>query len=184
MEIRPPDAAWQRRGAELAAELRTALAPLALHVDHIGSTAIPGMAAKPVIDLQASVADLEAAAAAFDRPLAERGFERLPYERDHVPAGRDDDPAAWAKRFWTRREGEPANLHVRRSGSPNERVALLFRDWFRAHPDAVPAYARFKAMLADAVPDVASYTDLKDPVVDVVVAAAEAWAAATGWVPH
>jgi GrpB-like predicted nucleotidyltransferase (UPF0157 family) len=184
MEILPPDEAWQRRGAQVASELRAALSPLALEVDHIGSTAIPGMAAKPVIDLQASVVDLEAAAAAFDEPLAERGFERLPYERDHVPAGRDDDPASWAKRLWARRDGEPVNLHVRCSGSPNERVALLFRDWFRAHPDAVPAYGRFKAQLAHVVPDLATYTDLKDSVVDLIVAAAEEWAATTGWTPH
>lgn len=183
--IVPYEPDWQRRGAELAAELHAALSPLALRVEHIGSTSIPGMAAKPVFDLQISVADLEAAAAAADGPLAARGFTRRPYERDHVPAGCDDPPHRWAKRYWNRRQSGMAwvNLHCRLAGSPNERLALLFRDWFRAHPEAVPAYARFKDVLAAAVGDLEVYTDVKDPVVDLVVTVAEEWAAASGWSP-
>ena len=75
------------------------------------------------------------------------------------------------------------NLHVRRVGSPNERLALLFRDWFRAHPSAIPAYAAFKRSLAGAVPDVDFYSDVKDPVVDLVVTIAETWAKHTSWSP-
>ena len=176
---------WQSRASALAAELRQGLGPLALRVDHIGSTAIAGMAAKPTFDLQVSVANLDAAVAAFTAPLADRGFERRPYDRDHVPAGRPDDPAAWAKRYWSRRrlDSDPVNLHVRVAGAPNERVALLFRDWFRAHPQAVPAYAQFKLALADAVADLGVYTEIKDPVVDLVIVAAEEWAVSTGWNP-
>lgn len=180
------DPGWQARGIALADELRAALAPLALHVEHIGSTSIPGMAAKPIFDLQISVEDLQEAERAFDRPLAERGFQRSVYQHDHVPAGRDDDPERWAKRLWTRRghSGADINLHVRRLGSPNERLALLFRDWFRAHPEAVPAYARFKSVLAGTVRDIGTYADVKDPVVDLVITVAEPWATTTGWTPH
>jgi GrpB-like predicted nucleotidyltransferase (UPF0157 family) len=182
------DPAWERRGLELAAEIRSLLGPLALRVEHIGSTSIPGMAAKPVFDLQVSVAGLDAAAAAFDGPLAGFGLDRRPYESDHVPAGYDDPPSLWVKRYWNgfagEAGGERINLHCRLAGSPNERLALLFRDWFRAHALAVPAYARFKESLASAVDDdVEVYTDVKDPVVDLVVAVAEEWAAATGWTP-
>ncbi|WP_406114976.1 GrpB family protein [Streptomyces sp. NBC_01014] len=184
--VLPPDPAWQSRGRAIADELCAALAPLALRIEHIGSTAIPGMAAKPVYDLQASVEDLAAAGDAFAGPLAARGFQRSPYERDHVPAGSDDDPARWGKRLWWLRSetGEDVNLHVRVAGSPNERLALLFRDWFRAHPEAVPAYAAFKRTLADAVPDVGTYADVKDPVVDLVVGIAEQWVTETGWTPQ
>lgn len=180
------DVTWRERGSELAGELLAALAPVALHVDHIGSTAIPGMAAKPVFDLQASVADLDEAERAFGRALSLRGFELSPYRRDHVPAGWADPPERWVKRLWVRRgHAEPdANLHVRLLGSPNERLALLFRDWFRAHPEAIPGYARFKKSLADAVPDLDTYTDVKDNVVDVIIAVAGSWASETGWVPH
>jgi GrpB-like predicted nucleotidyltransferase (UPF0157 family) len=141
------------------------------------------MAAKDVIDLQVSVADLEPAARDFDEPLGTQGFQRVPYEYDHVPAGLEDDPGRWVKRLWSRR-GHAAgdvNLHVRLAGSPNERVALLFRDWLRAHPAAVPAYSAFKRSLAGAVADLGVYTDVKDPVVDLVIAAAETWATETGW---
>ena len=179
----PYDPAWPDRASALIAGLREVLGPRALRIEHIGSTAIPGMAAKDVIDLQVSVADLESAARDFDAPLGAQGFQRVPYEHDHVPAGLGDDPARWVKRLWSRR-GHAAgdvNLHVRLAGSPNERVALLFRDWLRAHPAAVLAYAAFKRGLADAVPDLGAYTDVKDPVVDLVIAAAEPWASETGW---
>ncbi|WP_329562247.1 GrpB family protein [Kitasatospora sp. NBC_01266] len=183
-----PDPAWQAQGIALASELRSLLAPLALHVEHIGSTAIPGMAAKPMFDLQVSVLDLRQAEDAFDQPLADRGFQRSRYQHDHVPAGRDDDPQRWAKRLWSRRGGHSqeadVNLHVRLLGSPNERLALLFRDWFRAHPEAVPAYAAFKRVLADNVREIGSYADVKDPVVDLVITVAESWAGEAGWTPH
>ena len=181
------DEQWPTRAAAELSRLVRALAPLVLHADHIGSTAVPGMAAKPILDLQLSVRDLNEAAASFGAPLATLGYDRLPYERDHVPAGADSDPELWAKRYW-RRRNHPAgdvNLHVRVAGSPNERLALLFRDWLRAHPLAVAAYARFKAVLADAVNgDLEVYTDVKDPVVDLVVAAADRWASESGWQPH
>ncbi len=113
------------------------------------------------------------------------GFTLRPFDRDHVPAGCGDDQGLWVKRFWSRRgsaDGD-VNLHVRRVGSPNERLALLFRDWFRAHPSAIPAYAAFKRSLAGAVPDVDVYSDVKDPVVDLVVTIAETWAKHTSWSP-
>jgi GrpB-like predicted nucleotidyltransferase (UPF0157 family) len=181
--VEPPDRVWAARGAQLAGELRALLGPLALRVEHIGSTSIPGMAAKPVFDLQVSVPDLAAAAEAFDGPLATIGLHRRPYESDHVPAGRLDPPQRWAKRYWARSEPgtERVNLHARVAGSPNERLALLFRDWVRAHPAAVPAYGEFKLRLADAVASTETYTDVKDPVVDLIIVTAEAWADRTGW---
>ncbi|MGW0595407.1 GrpB family protein [Streptosporangium sp. NPDC002607] len=180
------DPAWQARGTALANDLRSALSPLALHVEHIGSTAIPGMAAKPIFDLQVSVRDLQEAEHNFDQPLADRGFQRSVYRYDHVPAGCDDAQERWTKRLWSRRGhmDEDINLHVRILGTPNERFALLFRDWFRAHPEAVPAYARFKMVLADTVSEIGTYADVKDPVVDLVITVAEPWATATNWVPH
>jgi GrpB-like predicted nucleotidyltransferase (UPF0157 family) len=185
VEVRPYDPSWERTGHAWADELAEALGPLALRVEHIGSTAIPGMAAKEVFDLQVAVADLERAADAFDPPLAERGFVQRPFFQDHVPAGHRAPPERWSKRLWIRHDPsrDAVNLHVRVRGAPNERLALLFRDWFRAHPLAVPAYSQFKRLLSAAVPDLLSYAGIKDPVVDVVIAAAEEWALATGWTP-
>lgn len=176
---------WANEAKELIATLRVDLGELARRIEHIGSTAIPLMPAKDVLDLQVSVVDIEEASRSFNDPLRLLGFERSPYEADHVPAGRSDDPANWTKRLWVRRanSSRAVNLHVRRLGSPNERVALLFRDWFLAHPEAVPAYGTFKSSLAEISESTGIYADVKDPVVDLVIAVAETWAAQTNWRP-
>jgi GrpB-like predicted nucleotidyltransferase (UPF0157 family) len=180
------DPGWARRADVLIAAVMAMSDGAVERVEHIGSTSIPRMAAKNVIDLQAGVGDLDRAVEVLDGPLAAMGFERLPYEHDHVPAGAADDPERWVKRLYARRDHPDGsvNLHVRLAGSPNERLALLFRDWFRAHPDAVPAYAEFKRVLASEVDDVGVYSDVKDPVVDLVVVVAETWAAITEWSPQ
>jgi GrpB-like predicted nucleotidyltransferase (UPF0157 family) len=183
VKISTYDPLWPKRASAVIAQLHDALGPGALRIEHIGSTAIPGMDAKDLLDVQISVADLDTAAERFDGPLIVMGFERLPYNRDHVPVGRPDDPARWAKRFWRRRSHRESdvNLHVRLVGSSNERLALLFRDWMRAHPEAVPPYTAFKRAVAAAAPDADWYSDLKDPVVDLIVEIAESWSRRAGW---
>jgi uncharacterized protein YhfF len=74
-----------------------------------------------------------------------------------------------------------ANVHVRRAGSANERYALLFRDYLRAHPLVAAAYAELKRRLSASLADVANYADVKDPAVDLIYLAAEPWASATSW---
>jgi GrpB-like predicted nucleotidyltransferase (UPF0157 family) len=181
----PYNSDWPRRAEALIDLLRVKLAPTALRIDHIGSTAIPDMAAKDVLDVQVSVSDLDVSQAQFDGPLRALGFSPLPYGHDHVPVGSHDTIATWSKRLWCRRGGphDDVNLHVRLVGSPNERFALLFRDWMRAHPEAVGPYSAIKRALAETVADVETYSNVKDPVVDLVIAMAEPWALATGWSP-
>jgi GrpB-like predicted nucleotidyltransferase (UPF0157 family) len=186
IQVVPYNEAWPLRAEAELRRLTETLGDLVLHAAHIGSTSIPGMAAKDILDLQLSVWDLDEAAAAFDEPLAGLGYVRRPFERDHVPAGDASDPGLWAKRYWNRR-GHPngdVNLHVRVVGSPNERLALLFRDYLRAHPPAIAAYSEFKRVLAGTVGGLEPYTEVKDPVVDVVVAAAGDWASQVEWQPH
>ena len=181
--ISAPNPMWAERAAVLIATLYGALGAAALRIDHVGSTAVPAMDAKDVLDIQVSVTNLVDAQEHFDRPLHDLGFARVPNAtRDHVPAGRNDDPALWAKRFWQRTgTGEDVNLHVRLTGSPNERLALLFRDWMCAHPQAVIAYSAIKRSLAAAIPDLDTYAAVKDPIVDLVIVTAEEWAMETGW---
>jgi GrpB-like predicted nucleotidyltransferase (UPF0157 family) len=177
-----PQLDWPVRAADISEQLRLVLGQTAKRIEHIGSTAIPGMPAKNVLDLQVSVSDL-VRAEGFDPALAELGFVRSPYEHDHVPAGFHDEPERWVKRLWVRRRSPDGdvNLHVRLVGSPNERFAILFRDWFRGHPEAVPAYGSFKRALAAISTDIGVYTEVKDPVVDLVLVMAEAWASETSW---
>ena len=70
------------------------------------------------------------------------------------------------------------------AGSPNERYALLFRDFMRAHPDARDAWAIFKTELARIADDTQDYVEVKDPATDVVMVVAERWATETGWNPR
>jgi GrpB-like predicted nucleotidyltransferase (UPF0157 family) len=168
---------WTNQASETINLLRNNLGDVAMSIEHIGSTSIPSMPAKDMLDLQVSVPDLDLAVQTFGRPLQAFGYERSPYELDHVPVGTDHDPGNWAKRLWLLRPGAlpDVNLHVRRVGSPNERLALLFRDWFRSHPEAIPAYGRFKQTLA---------ANLATPVVDLVIVMAESWARESGWQPR
>ena len=141
------------------------------------------MPAKDVLDLQVSVADLHDADRRFDPVLTGLGFERADTVADHVPVGQIDDLAGWSKRLWWRSAapGRAVNLHVRLVGSPNDRLALLFRDWFRSHPAGVPAYGECKTRLAGLTGDAGRYAEAKDPVVDLVVSVAEEWAASEWW---
>ena len=182
-EIVAYNAEWPALADAALAALQGPFFQLAARFEHIGSTAVPGMAAKDVLDLQISVFDLERISDAVDTALQSLGFEQSPHESDHIPAGIIDSEENWSKRLWIRRTTDEihVNLHVRRAGSPNERLALLFRDWFRSHPHAVPAYASFKSALAEICPDINTYSDIKDPVVDVVITAAEEWASSSGW---
>lgn len=66
---------------------------------------------------------------------------------------------------------------------PNQRYGLLVRDFLRANPEVAAAYAELKSRLAAALADPADYPEVKDPAVDLLYFAAEAWAARSGWQP-
>ena len=153
-----------------------------MRIDHIGSTSVPRLAAKDVIDVQITV-DAEAALEPVARTLAARAWRWIPgIVDDHQVPGLSTSPAEWQKLLLREPEGERrTNVHVRVQGRANQRYALLFRDFLRMHPDAADAYARVKRGLAVLAPDVDSYADAKDPACDLIYVAAEAWAKDIGW---
>jgi GrpB-like predicted nucleotidyltransferase (UPF0157 family) len=175
--IEPYSERWPERFQELAGRIRALLGDRALRIDHIGSTAVPGLAAKPVIDVQVTVRELADA-----EPLLGAGFEEKVGFGDHRPPGAQGPDADWRKRFFNPSAGR-ANVHVRVGGRANQRYALLFRDYLRAHPDSAKAYEDLKRALARHLPDIGTYTDVKDPACDLIAVAAEAWAAAAAWEP-
>jgi GrpB-like predicted nucleotidyltransferase (UPF0157 family) len=185
IEIVPYDTRWPGAFAALARPIAEAMGDLALRVDHIGSTSVPGLAAKDIIDIQVTVADL--ADEAIVTSLAALGFTQHPtITGDHIPPGLSEaeaDPARWRKRYFRAPEGmRPMHLHVRQAGLPNQRYPLLFRDYLRATPTAAGAYRQIKEALARLHPDdVEAYYDVKDPACDLIVGAAELWAAQMGW---
>lgn len=73
------------------------------------------------------------------------------------------------------------NVHVREAGRPNQRYALLFRDYLIAHPRAAAAYGELKQRLAASLISEDAYADVKDPAVDLIYFAAEEWASHSQW---
>jgi len=180
--IIPYQASWPGEFQTLAAELRRALGPLALRIDHIGSTAVPGLAAKDIIDIQVTVAALDEAVKNALRSLGYTQHEGV--VRDHVPPGYSGPESDWEKWYFRPPEGQrPTHLHVRRAGAPNQRYPLLFRDYLRAHPKTAQAYAELKRRLAASLADPYTYPDVKDPAVDLIYLAAEEWVTRTNWKP-
>lgn len=117
--IEPYRAGWAEEFLALGQALRGALGPLALRIDHIGSTAVPQLPAKDIIDIQVTVADLVPAVAAA---LTGRGYVQSVHTQDHVPPGGSMEPLAWAKWLFKAGEGNrPVNVHIRRAGRPNQR---------------------------------------------------------------
>ena len=74
-----------------------------------------------------------------------------------------------------------SNVHVRVAGAPNQRYALLFRDYLRAHPESAAAYARLKRALAALGIEPGVYAEVKDPACDLIFIAAEDWAVRSDW---
>jgi GrpB-like predicted nucleotidyltransferase (UPF0157 family) len=185
IEIVPYSGDWPAEFAAVAAVLRSALGNLAARIDHIGSTSVPGLAAKDIIDVQITIpADLDFVR--IEAAMASAGYiQRHGICYDHRPPGVNGAEVEWEKRlFGPPAPSRPANLHVRQAGRANQRYALLFRDYLRSHPAAAAAYAEVKRRLAAYLPeDRTAYVEIKDPVCDVVMAAAEEWAAATTWMP-
>jgi len=162
VEVVEPDPAWAERGAQLCRELALALAPwLVREPVHVGSTAVPGLPAEPVLDVQAAVADL-AAAGAVAAALAPAGW-RL------VPPGLD---GLGDRRLFVRvADGHrAAQLLLTTPDSPRWAERLAFRDALRADPDLADAYATLRRFLAEHGPgDRAAYTAGKASFVAAVL---------------
>ncbi|HXQ14154.1 MAG TPA: GrpB family protein [Caulobacteraceae bacterium] len=174
---------WAGEFQQIASVLRRTFGPLALAIHHIGSTSVPGLAAKDVIDLQVSVAALDPAAA-LEAAIEAVGYAMLPHlGGDHIPVGADPDPSLWRKRYASELAGgRRTHIHIRVLGLPNQRYPLLFRDYLRANPAAAGTYALIKRELAARhADDVDAYYAVKDPVCDLIFDAAELWAARAGW---
>lgn len=180
VEIIPYQNSWAREFSEIAARLRQGLGKLALRIDHIGSTAVPGLAAKDVIDIQITVAELSQELLTAMLALGYSRVEGL--QQDHRPAQAVEDAAEWEKWYFKPPPGQRrTHTHVRVAGRANQRFALLFRDYLRAHPATAEAYAELKRRLAQYLADPGMYPDVKDPAVDLIYLAAEEWAKVSGW---
>jgi GrpB-like predicted nucleotidyltransferase (UPF0157 family) len=129
------DPAWPTAYAALAARVRAALGERVLGLEHVGSTAVPGLAAKPVLDAVLTVAD-PAEEAAYVPALEATGLVL-----------RIREPG-WEEHRMLTRPDRSVNLHVFGPGAQEPRRQVAFRDWLRAHPDDRDAYGALKTRLA------------------------------------
>ena len=187
------DRTWPAQAARILARLNTACGHRAVRIDHIGSTAIPGMAAKDVIDVQVTVPSLDLADE-LGEPLTAAGYVPRPWRTD-VPKpdarstnpeiDHSDDEALWGKRIYCSADpGRPTNVHIRVDGWPGQQFALLFVDWLRDNGSAQADYLALKRrVVGEGHATTGAYADAKEPWFLDAYRRAWEWADTTGWRP-
>jgi GrpB-like predicted nucleotidyltransferase (UPF0157 family) len=166
IQIVPYDPEWPSAFARERRRIAGALGSRARRIDHIGSTSVPGLAAKPVIDIDVSVHDPGAEDAYV--PVLEQAGYRL---RVREPGHR-----------MLRTPDRDVHVHICAAGSDWERRHLLFRDWLRTDARDRDDYAALKRKLARRDwPDMNAYADAKSGLIQDIMDRAERWAVETGW---
>lgn len=156
------DPRWLTRFELERARIADALDGRALAIDHVGSTSVPGLAAKPIVDINLVVADSGDEAAYVPRLVA-AGYRFIHREPD------------WHEHRLLKTPENDVNLHVLSTGSPEPERMRMFRDWLRSHPDDRERYEAAKRALAQRRwPTVQDYADAKTDVIATIMSRAVA----------
>ncbi|MGF7235363.1 MAG: GrpB family protein [Frankia sp.] len=162
VQIVDPDPTWPAAFAAEAARILAALGPHVLAIEHVGSTAVAGLAAKPVIDIQVGVRSLEPTPDIVAR-LTAIGYAYVPEFEDAMPY----------RRYFRRQRGRRRThqIHVvERTNTDWWDRHVAFRDWLAAHPGDRDAYASLKRRLAaEHRDDRHAYTDAKSVFITRIV---------------
>ncbi len=157
----PYDSDWPRQFEWERALLAQVFSGTRVAIEHVGSTAVPGLAAKPIIDIMAGVSALSEVESRIP-VLESRGYEYVPEYESQLPE----------RRYFRKPPTGPRthHLHAVTRDSSFWRSHLLFRDYLRAHPDAAAAYLELKAHLASRHgTDRVAYTEGKSAFVESVL---------------
>jgi len=153
------DEGWRDAFLDQEERLRTALGTAAVRVEHIGSTSVPGLAAKPIIDIVVAVGDITAEEE-YLLPLLAAGYELRTREPGHR---------------LVRTAARDVHVHIMQEGDPGIDRYLVFRDRLRADADDRELYANTKrALLERGFDDMNAYSDAKTEVVAAIMARAAA----------
>jgi GrpB-like predicted nucleotidyltransferase (UPF0157 family) len=170
--ITPYDEAWPFEFKTIGQKIRDVLQGGAIRIDHVGSTSVLGLDAKPVIDIQISVKHLEPLHT-YKHKLESIGFIHRANNPDKT------------KRYFRETPGtKRTHIHVREQGSWSQQMALLFRDYLRTHPEACHIYAKDKRRLMELYKDERlKYVEGKTPVIWNILQKAHSWSEQIGWRP-
>ena len=159
IEIVDYDSEWPIRFEDEAVRMRETLGDNVVSVEHIGSTSVPGLAAKPIIDICPVVSDMEKGQKCAEL-LDEAGYYRSDKDRGD----------AWLELGRVADDGQHFNVHVRPEGSDGVANYLLLRDYLRDHPRYRDEYARVKRAGAEKYPDdVGKYTREKSGIIETIL---------------
>jgi GrpB-like predicted nucleotidyltransferase (UPF0157 family) len=162
VELVPYDAKWMNDFLEAEGLLRAALGKCVVAIDHIGSTAVPGLAAKPVLDIDITLSSLDDVPSA-SADLIEIGFE---------PRGNRYDDDMWA--FLLKRPAPQIRVYLCSPLNTTHQRRMLFRNYLRQHGEAATAYATLKRRLAEQFPyDGDRYTSEKSAFISEIVSRAQ-----------
>jgi GrpB-like predicted nucleotidyltransferase (UPF0157 family) len=170
IDVVPHDPEWAGEFECEAAAIRNALSDVLLRIEHVGSTAVPGLPAKPIIDVQVSVGDIEERES-FVRPLERIGYLFAP------------DPDSPDYHFFGKPRERPRRYHVHvcAAGSGEEMRHLVVRDFLRSHSEEAAKYADLKRELARRThQDRLAYIEGKEPFMRDLEQRAVAWSKARG----
>jgi GrpB-like predicted nucleotidyltransferase (UPF0157 family) len=165
VEVVPYDPNWTHAFQAEADEIRRILGPGVVAIHHIGSTSIPNLCAKPIVDLLVVVHDIEKMDA-FNEEMSRLGY---------LPKGENGIPG---RRYFIKGDEihRTHHIHIFQTGHPDTERHLNFRDYLIAHPEDAQAYGRLKQDLARRFPtDIDSYVAGKDEFIKEIDQKAQAW---------
>ena len=174
---------WVSDFTQIAVRIRDVVNTAAIRIDHIGSTAVPGLAAKDVIDIQITVIDL-GRVDTLTKSLIAVGFRQgTTFEHDEFH-GKPETDTELRKLYMREPEGERrVHIHIREIGRFNQKYALLFRDCIRASEVVRKEYELLKQRAAQLFPDsIDGYLYLKEPVFHIICETALLWAEKVRWI--
>jgi GrpB-like predicted nucleotidyltransferase (UPF0157 family) len=167
------DPNWPVLFEQESIRIKKALGSYALAIEHIGSTAVPGLPSKPIIDLLVGVLNFEEAKERCIGPIEELGYIYIPEYASWLPGElffRKGPPGPWTH-----------HVHLMEPSHPRWEAFLVFRDYLRAHTEAAKAYATIKrALAASSIDDIEAYRTGKNIFVEETTANARAWRAGAG----
>lgn len=166
VRLAPYEPEWARLYEVERARLQAAVGEHVLDIQHVGSTAIPGIVAKPILDIAVAVASFETAYVCV-APIEALGYAY--YGENGIPR----------RHYFVRRDPETSqtliHLHVNELDGPDWENQILFRDYLIAHPEAAAQYSALKRDLAAQYPhDREAYTEAKAPFIEHVLRLARA----------